>query len=458
MKQARWYHCAITVGGMIVMIFYTIVVAGCPPQVPLAAGCVLAGLVARWIGYRWDEILSHMLQGVTNSLEAVMILMCIGMMMGAWIEGGTVPTMVFYGLKLMNARCFLATAFLFCGIVSMATGSWGAAGTAGLAFMAIGGGLGISAPVTAGAIISGAYLGDKCSPLSDTTNLAAAVSRCDVMEAVKDMLPIALAAFAFAGVGFFIAGLPYGTADSAALQAGVGSVLEQLRASFRISPLCLMPLVIVIACILGKIPSMPSLAVGIISGLVLSTTVQGKRLGAVLPALYYGYRSKTNHDLIDGLLTAGGIESMLYGISIIFIAMAFGGIMQGTGQIQVLAAPVLRRVHSLTGLTGVTMITCICANVILPDQYLSISVPGQMYGQAFQKRGADKCDLVNVLGAGGAVTSPLVPWNTCGAYMSSVLGVATIDYLPYCFFNLLMPVVLFLYIMARECRQRGKGC
>jgi len=445
MGKIKIYHALTTIILLIAVMFICIVGFGCSPHVPLAVGCIIAGFVAKWVGYRWEDVLNSMIQGITGSLEAVLILLCIGMMMGAWIACGTVPTMIYYGLKIINARFFLVMAFLFCGIISMAAGSWGTAGTVGLALVAIGSAMGIPAPMTAGAIVSGVYIGDKLSPISDATNLAAAVSGSDIVDVVKELLPVAAVSCGVASILYILIGLQYG-GNSAAIEENIAPILDLLDSNFKIGTLGIVPLLIVIVCILFKIPSMVSIMAGTVSGGILAGVWQGTDFATILACGYNGYISETGSELLDNLLTAGGIQSMLYTVSIIILAMAFGGLMQGTGQMDVLVKPLARRVKSTAGLAGITMLSCLFCNIVLPDQYLGISVPGQMYREEYEHRGIKNTTLANILGAGGAVTSPLVPWNTCGAYMSSLLSATTMQYLPFCFFCLVLPFVTLAYV------------
>lgn len=443
--DTKIYHAFTTTVLLVAIMFVVVVKFGMEPQIPLIFGCIIAGIVSMWAGWSWEDVLDGMIFGITQSIEAILILFSIGILIGVWICGGVVPTMIYYGIKILSPKIFLPATLLICSAVSLAVGSWGAAGTVGIAFMGIGQALGIPPAMVAGAVVSGAYVGDKISPLTDGTNLAAAVTRTDVFTVAKKMIVVALGVYAVILVAYFLLGFGYADADASAITANTKLVLDGLKNSFRITPFALLPLVIMLLCIILKVPAIPSIMAGIVSGMLQAFLLQGTSFRGILANAYSSVFSKTGVAMLDELLTVGGFESMLYTVSIIILAMALGGIMQYTGQMNALIFPFVRRVRSTTGMTALTTVTCVAANVLLPDQYLSISAPGQMYLEEYEKRGIDTVLLANTLGSGGAVTSALVPWNTCGAYMSTMLGVATFTYLPFAFFNILMPFAMIIY-------------
>ena len=402
--EAKFYHGLISLVSTAVLIFIGVVVCGAEPQIPLIFSCTIAALVALWLGHSWEEILEGMLSGIAQSLEAVMILLLIGVLIGAW---GTV-------------------------------------GTVGLAFMSIGISLGVPSPIVAGSIITGSYLGEIISPLSDATNLTAAVVDCGIFDLMKRAMPIALVGFAISEVFYFIAGLRYGEGDASGVAENIAPLLDGLDSAFLISPVSLIPIIVMIACISIKFPAIPA----VVAGIIIAVTVQGMPFGDIFTIGFSGYVGHTSVALLDELLTAGGLESMMHAISIIIIAMAFGGLMQKTGQISAMIAPIVSHVKGCGGLTALTAISCVCMNMILPDQYLGIPVPGQMYAEEYDRRGMSRVDLSRALLCGGAITSPLVPWNTCGIYCFGILGVATLSYLPYAFLGLLLPVLVIFVALA----------
>ena len=443
-KTAKLHHALISVIAMVILIFGCVVGFGTEPHIPLVFGSLVAGIVAVVIGYSWEEILDGMIEGITQSLEAILILMLIGMLVGTWIASGTVPTMIYFGLQLINAQHFLFATALICLIVSFAIGAWGTVGTVGLAFMGIGLALGIPAPMVAGCIITGAYCGEIISPLSDATNLTAAVVGRNVFDLMKRVMGIGLVGFALAEVAYFVMGFQYAGGDPAEIAANVDPLLNSLKETFTISPIALIPMVIMVVCIVIKFPAIPAMLAGIISGILIAIPLQGAELGDLIEICCAGFESNTGMELLDTLLTAGGLSSMLHSISIIIIAMAFGGLMQHTGQMGALVRPIVEHIPGKGGMNAVTVVTCIGMNIVLPDQYLGISVPGQMYSEEYDHRGYDRLELSQALLCGGAVTSPLIPWNTCGIYCMSILGVSAMQYLPYACFDYILPVLMVI--------------
>lgn len=455
-RRTRFRQAFISIASMIVLIFTCVVGFGSEPQVPLVFGTLAAGLVAAWIGYSWDEILEGMVQGIIPSLEAILILLLIGMLVGVWIVSGTVPTMIFYGLQLISARFFLVTTAFICALVAFAIGSWGTLGTVGLAFMGIGLALGIPAPAVAGCIVSGAYCGEIVSPLSDATNFAAGVSGNEVFELMKKALPLALSSFATAEVGYLIMGHFFHGEGSAAIASNISPILDGLSTSFVISPICVIPMVIMMVCIIVKLPAIPSMLLGIISGMLVAWGVQDASMPLVIDCAFDGFASATGNELLDGLLSAGGMMSMTGSVTIVLIAMAFGGLMTSTGQMDALIGPIVHRIKSEAGLTALVVASCIGMNIVLPDQFLGISVPGQMFGEEYERRGISRRDLGRTLLAGGAVTSPLVPWNTCGIYCASILGISAASYLPFVLFSLITPIYMVVVGFIHDHRNRKR--
>lgn len=422
----------------IVLMFYFIVALDAPPHIPMLLGCVITAVAALLSGSRWQQIEEGMVEGISQALVSVIILMLIGVLIGVWIWSGVVPAMIYYGLKLLSPALFLPSAMVICALVSMALGSWGTAGTLGIALMGIAQIMGIPAPIAAGAVISGSYMGDKVSPLSDSTNLASAVTGVDIFKNVGHMLPISGTAFGIAAVLFTVLGRGYGGQGAG---ADVSALSATIRNTFAISPLNFLPLVLLVVCIAFKIPSIAGITFGILSAAVLGALVQGGGMEQIVTAAFSGYTCQSGSEVLDKLLTAGGLSSMMYSISLILCAMMFAGIMEKTGIMAAFMEPFMRHIRSGGMLITATVLSCMAVNVVLPEQYVAIAVPGRMYLSEYDKRGIPRTELTRALGAGGAAFSPVVPWNTCGAYMSGVLGVATAAYAPYAFLNLIIPVV-----------------
>ena len=455
-RRTRFRQAFISIASMVALIFTCVVGFGSEPQVPLVFGTLVAGLVAAWIGYSWDEMVEGMVEGIVPSIEAILILLLIGMLVGVWIVSGTVPTMIFYGLHLISGRYFLVTTTLICTLVAFAIGSWGTLGTVGLAFMGIGLALGVPAPAVAGCIVSGAYCGEIISPLSDATNFAAGVSGNAVFDLMRKTLPLAISALVTAEVGYLVLGHFFAGGDASAVSSNIEPILGGLSSVFKISPICMVPMAVMVACIVLQLPAIPSMLLGIIAGMLVAWGVQDASLPAVIDCAFEGYLSQTGNDFLDTLLSAGGMMSMTGSVTIVLIAMAFGGLMTRTGQMDALIGPFVYRIKSEGGMTALVVASCIGMNIVLPDQFLGISVPGQMFAEEYEARGITHLDLGRALLAGGAVTSPLIPWNTCGIYCSSILGIGAVSYLPFVFFSLITPVYMIIVGFIHDARNKHK--
>jgi NhaC family Na+:H+ antiporter len=366
------------------------------------------------------------------------------MIIGTWIQSGIVPTIIYYGLQILSPGFFLVAACLLCCVVSLATGtSWGTAGTIGIALMGIGMGLGVPAPVTAGAIISGAYFGDKMSPLSDTTNLAPAMAGSTLFDHIRHMVYTTGVSLIIALIGFGVLGAGY--AGQGFDASSVKEVTQLMADNFNINPLLLIVPILVFVMVAKKTPAVPGLFLGTVLGGVAAMIFQGASFANVLDAMQNGVVSETGNEVLDTLLTRGGYQSMMWTISLILAALTFGGVLEKTGMLEAIAKRVLGFAKSTGSLVTATIFTSIFTNVLAGDQYLSIVLPGKMYKEEYHKRGLAPRNLSRCLEDAGTLTSPLVPWNTCGATMSTYLGVPTIEYIPYCFLNLINPIVSIIF-------------
>ncbi len=458
-KTTKLRHALITFLILVVVMSVGIKVFEVDPHIPMFIGVIAAAIMAMVLGYKWPDIESMMVDGISKAMQSILILAIVGMMIGAWLISGTIPTMIYYGLKLLSPKVFLVAAVLICSITSLATGtSWGTMGTMGLALIGIGAGLGMPIGPTAGAVICGAYFGDKMSPLSDTTNLAPAMAGTDVFTHVKYMLKSTLIAYGIALVFFGIYGFMHvGAGNVDTSQATV--LMDGLRDNFNINPLLLLPPVVVILSIALKVPAIPGITLGFITAAVMAPFAQGDlamfssdleflhngvTLGDILDVSLNGFTCNTDVDALNDLLSTGGLMNMASSILMTVIAMMFGGIMEGTGQLAVIIEAITKRIKGDAGLIGATEATCILSNVVMPEQYISILVPGRMYAPAYRKAGLHPKCLSNALESAGTVTSCLVPWNTCGMFIAATLGVTTAVYAPWAIFNYLMPVICFV--------------
>lgn len=418
-------------------------------HISMSIGVCAAAAMALYLGYSWDFIEDAMRDGIMNALQAVIILMIVGILVGIWILSGVVPTMIYYGMKLLSPGIFLVASVLICSITSLATGtSWGTMGTMGLALIGIATGLGIPTPVAAGAVISGAYFGDKMSPLSDTTNLAPAMAGTDIFTHIKFMMLPTGISYAITLIVFAVLGLRYGTSGS--MDMGVVTAMnEGIQSMFHISPILLLPPVLVIVLVACKVPAIPGITLGIFAGAILGFITQpGMNFGDILVAGMNGFTCESGVETLDNLLSTGGINNMLFSVSLTLIAMMFGGIMEKTGMLNALVSKIINLAKRPASLVLTTELTCILSNITMPEQYISVVVPGRMYADAYRKMGLHPKTLSNALESAGTVTSALIPWNTCGLYIYGVLGVSAFSYFPYAIFNLITPIVTIILAFA----------
>ena len=439
-RKANFSEALFTFLSLVVIMFISIIKYEESPHIPMLIGVLIASLVALKIGYSWKFIENSMIKGISQAMQSIIILAIIGVLIGVWILAGVVPTMIYYGLMILKPSIFLVATVLITSITSLATGtSWGTAGTMGIALMGIASGLGIPAPITAGAVLSGAYFGDKMSPLSDTTNLAPAMAGTDVFTHIKAMVKPTIITYVLTLLIFGFLSLKY--RGSSADLSSVTMITEGLKNNFNISPVLLLAPLIVILSIAKKVPAVPGISLGIIAAAILGPLYQKVTFGDILSCALNGFVSETGIESVDKLLTTGGLNNMMSSISLTIIAMMFGGIAEETGILEAIVKKFLGKVKSAVGLVTATILTCFFTNATMPEQYISIVVPGRMFKNEYRDRNLDPKLLSSTLEAGGTVTSAMVPWNTCGAYMTSVLGVSTVHYLPFLFFNLLMPLV-----------------
>jgi len=428
-------------------------------QIALMLCAFIAVAVGMKNGILWSDFEPAIYKGIGLAMSAILILLAVGALIGTWILSGTVPTIIYFGLELMNPSWFYVSACLVCALVSLSIGSsWTVAGTIGVGMIGVAAGLGLSIEITAGAIISGAYFGDKLSPLSDTTNLAPAVVGTDLFAHIQHLLWTTVPSIVLSLVAFAYLGLSHDTATNTAQTQAILSLIDS---TYQVSLWLLLPLLVVLLLAWKKVAALPSILIGALLGGVFAVIFQPEVVHAfanddsispamallkgVWIALFDGYQSNTGNETIDSLLSRGGMSSMLNTVWLIISAMTFGAAMEKAGLLARLIEGILSRVHSTAGLVSSTVLTCVGCNIITADQYISIILPGRMYKLEYSRRKLAPVNLSRTLEDSATVTSALVPWNTCGAFMAATLGVATLAYLPYCFFNLLCPLVAIGY-------------
>jgi len=415
-----------------------------PPHMPLIFAAAVAAGVAMANGVDWDDVQAGMVHGINLAMGAILILMVVGTMIGTWIHGGVVPSMIYYGLKVLSPGIFLVATLIICSIVSLGTGSsWSTAGTVGVALIGVGAALSIPLPMTAGAIISGAYFGDKMSPLSDTTNLAPAMAGTDVFTHIRHMIYTTGPGYIIALILYALIGIRYSGGTMEAQQ--IDAMLNTMQSNFFIHPLLLLPPILVIVMVVKRIKPLPALLGGTVLGGIFAMATQGSSLADAIAAAHSGYVSNTGVASVDDLLSRGGLMSMMETVALIICALAFGGIMERTGMLESIARSLLKLVRGTGSLITTTVLSCIGMNAVASDQYIAIVIPGRMYKNAFDKQRLHPKNLSRALEDSGTLTSPLIPWNSCGAFMWATLGVYPLAYLPYAFMNLLNPVVSIFY-------------
>jgi len=429
-----------------------------PNQIALLFSTAIALLIGLKNGFSWAVLEEAMIKGITLSLGAILILFMVGSLIGTWLLSGTVPTLIYYGLQVINPSWFYAASCILCAIVAMSIGSsWTTAATIGVALLGVATGLGLDQVVTAGAVISGAYFGDKLSPLSETTNLAPAVAGSNLFDHIHHMLWTTVPSFFIAVVIFVFMGF---NAADVAEASRINEINEILQSHFNIGLIMLVPLLTLLTLALKKMPAFPAVAIGAVLGAVWALIFQHDLIAAqiastdsylvgatklVWTAFFDGFSIKTGDESMDSLLSGGGMAGMLNTTWLIMIALLFGSVMEKVGLLEVFVKSILKVAKSTGSLITATIATCIGTNMIAADQYMAIVMPGRMFKKEYEKRGLDNVNLSRTLEDGGTITSPLIPWNTCGAYMQGVLAISPLDYAFYAFFNLINPVLAVVY-------------
>ncbi len=406
---------------------------------------------------KWKNILKTISKNISSTTSAIIILLLIGSLTGTWLISGVVPAMIYYGLQILNPDFFLLASCIICAIVSLASGSsWSTIATIGIALIGIGQVLGISEGLIAGSIISGAYFGDKMSPLSDTTNLAAAMASSDLFSHIKYMMYTTIPSFVITLIIFFFIGLSIETTTT----QNINELLISLNSKFNINIFLFLVPILVVALIIKKTPAIPALMAGVALGALFAIVFQPQIIKeisqtdilniksyykVIIDSIASDIQINTENKLMNNLLNSGGMKGMLSTIWLVICAMSFGGAMQETGLLKRISEPVIQYAKTTGSLIATTSGTCIFFNLTTADQYLSIVVPGKMFEESFKNKGLAPENLSRTLEDSGTVTSVLIPWNTCGAAQSAVLGVATLTYLPFCFFNLISPLMTMTY-------------
>ncbi len=405
---------------------------------------VFASAVAMIYGHTWKEVQDGILHGCHLAMLPMLILMMVGVLIASWIAAGTIPTFIYYGMQLLSPEYFLFSACLICSLGSIATGSsWTTSATFGVAFMGIGVGLNIPPAYTAGAVISGSIFGDKMSPLSDSTNLAAGIVGADLFEHIKSMVYSTGPAIILTLITFFIIGLT-NSSDSVPDQSKINIMLNGLKENYSLTVITLLPPIVVVIMAMKKLDGLLVMIVASIVGAIIAMTIQGVSVNDIFTAMNYGYISKTNVTEIDNLLSRGGLQSMMWTVSLGFIALGMGGLMEKTNMLSVLLSKIKGLVKTVPGLVTTHVISSILVNIFAAAQFIAIIIPGRMLFPVYQEKNLLPQVCSRVCEDSATVTSPLIPWGLGGVYYSSVLGIATMDYLPYTFIAFFAPAMTLL--------------
>jgi Na+/H+ antiporter NhaC len=428
---------------MLVFLSVGIVAFGLDPQFPLFWGIAFTGLFARYyLGFSWEELYDGITDSLLMGMRVILIMFVVYTLISSWIKAGIIPSLMYYGVGLLTPRIFLPLTAILAAIVSYAVGSsWTTAGTLGVAFIGIGSGLGIPAPMTAGAILSGAYTGDKQSPLSDTTNLAAAVTNTDLYDHINAMRAGTLIAFSLS-VGLYVV---LGLSASGTIPVGrVEAIQGAIESSYAVTPLVFLPLVLTFGLAIYGVPALPTLGTGVFAGVLTAVFVQGTNFAAAWSAAQSGTTPETGMELVNGLLESSGMLGGAWIVTIAIAALSLGGMLERTGILAVLAHHLGRLSRGVASLTGVTALSAISMNMLAAEQYISIVVPGMTLRNLYNEQGLKSRNLSRAIEASGTTTAALIPWSSGGLFMAGTLGVPTLEYAPYYFFGFLSPLILLL--------------
>ncbi len=414
------------------------------PQVLLVAAAFLTGLLGAALKFTWAEMEQGIVESIRKALPAILIMLTVGILIGSWMASGTIPMVIYYGLQLVSPRFFLVTACLVCSVTALATGtSWGTVGTVGVAFMGIAMGLGQPLGPAAGAVVCGAYFGDKMSPFSDIPNLAAVTAGANLFDHIKHMLWSAVPGWLLSLLVFFLAGLR--AAPAAVDSPAMSVILDTLKKNFRFNVWLWLPLLVVFYLAFTKRPTIPGMLFSAVLAAILALVFQHESLVRIAAAVNSGYPARTGVEIVDKLLSRGGLMSMMETQLVAFTAFAFGGIMQKTGMLAVILDRVTALARRTGSLVAVTIGSCLATALVTGSSYLSVILPGEMLGPAFRKRELAAKNLSRIIDECGGIIVPLIPWSMAGVYVSGALGVPVLSYLPWAFGNYAAVIILAVY-------------
>lgn len=446
-QPKKKYELVIALIPLVAMMFLLVVGYGkykIKPQVLLITAAAITACLGFLLKYKWADMERGIVDSIHKAMPAILIMLCVGILIGAWIAAGTIPMIIFYGLKLISPKLFLVTACFVCSLTSIATGtSWGTIGTLGVAFIGIAMALGIPPGAAAGAIVAGSYFGDKMSPFSDVTNLAPVTAGSNLFDHIKHMMWSAVPAWLIGLVVYYFVGLNYGTANVESETMTL--ILTTLPKHFTFSVWLLLPLVIVFYFAFRKKPVLPGMLLSSAVACVLALVVQGTSLTVVATALNSGYESKTGVDVVDQLISRGGMMSMMEVQLVAFAAFSFGGIMQRIGVLSVILERIMKFATKVWSIVVTTVVTSIIMALVTGSSYLSMIVPGELLSPIYKKKGLAAKNLSRIVEESGAIIVPLIPWSMAGVFVYGTIGVSAFEYLPWAIMNYLSVVILIIF-------------
>lgn len=429
-KLPSLWQAFLVLGGFLALAF-TFTALEIEIHLAIFSGWFVAMAVGKMVGHSYKDMEKAITKGIYNGLDAVIILLVVGALVGTWISGGIVPSLIYYGLKVIHPSIFLLATLIICSLTALSTGtSWGAAGTAGIAMMGIGAGLGVPAPITAGAVLSGAYFGDKLSPLSDSVIITASMSGVDIVDHIKGMLPGSIIGYAITAVAYTVAGFTIVDGSGADLSK-VNAAMDAINGTFNVNIINLLPMVLVVVLLAMKKPSIPVITFGAVLGIIWGIVFQGLTFVEALGTAWAQIPKDTGLEFIDNILGRGGMNSMFWSVGIILFGLGFGGLLDQIGILKVIAQKIEKGIKSGGSLTITTVIVAFFGNLFGSAMYVSLILTPKIMAEKYDELGYDRRVLSRNTEFGGTLTAGMVPWSDNGIYMAEILGVATLQYLPY---------------------------
>ena len=442
-KKAEFLPSLLVMVAAILVLVGGILVLKLDPHIPLIMCTFVLVFYGLYLGISWSDMMSSAVKSISECIEAIIIMMSIGMVVGAWIAGGTVPFIIYWGLKIFSPQWLLPFTVVLCALMSTLIGSsWTTAGTIGVAFMGIGMGLGIPAPIVAGAVVCGAFFGDTQSPMSDGCNFATAISGAGLYNGVRGMIISNVPALLISIVAYVFIGMNYShvSADSA---SGIAETLAGLEGAFNLTPAVLLPAALLIFLIVIKFPAVPTMIAAAFAGTLCAVLFQGEGLGAALGYMMKGYVGDTGVADVDKIVTRGGLSAMMSTVAIVILSMWMAGVLQRTGIMHAILAKIARIIRKPAGLVTTTTVMTYLFSYFAADPYLAMMLPSKAFAEAYDEMGYDRSVLCRSVSS-AVFFAPMVPWGSGGLYVAATLGVAVLDYLPYYFVGFLAPIITIL--------------